>query len=158
TSSPLSTSSDTASSAVNAPNRLVTPRTCRWMGPADEAATVSSRGLSPGSSDPLAPAPADEWMPGTSPGMTSGGDPTALILRRRLGLVALGPLREHARAIVRHLLEVDLGHAPLRVRRIVLRHVLHLGMGNDGEKLRVHLVGGLGHGEVRDLLGGVGLL
>ena len=39
---------------------------------ASASETLSSRALCPGSIVPLAPAPADGWMPGTSPGMTSG--------------------------------------------------------------------------------------
>src|SRR5437667_3990809 len=171
TSLPLSTSSETSSNAVKAPKRLVMPCTLRWMGRvAAEAVAGSirepSRCLpapanwpgSAGSSAPLAPALADGWVPGTSPGMTTGSDPTALILRRRLRLVALRPFGQHAGAVVRHLLEVDLGHPPLGIRRIVLRRVLDLRMRNDGVVLGVELVGGLGHGPVRDLLGGVRLL
>src|SRR5262249_58666306 len=81
---------------------------------------------------------------------------TALVLWRSLRLIAPGPLGKNALAVVRHFLEIDLGHACFRIRRIVLWRVVHLRMRHHGIVSRVELIGGLGHGPVSDPLGKVG--
>src|SRR6516162_7426136 len=78
---------------------------------------------------------------------------TTLVFWRSLRFIAPGPLGKDALAVVRHLLKIDLGHARLRVRRIVLWRVLHVRMRHHGIVSRVELVGGLGHGPISNPLG-----
>src|SRR5215472_10913507 len=81
---------------------------------------------------------------------------TALVLWRSLRLIAPGPLGKDTLAVVSHFLKIDLGHACLCIRGIVLWRVLHLRMRHHGIVSRVELIGGLGHGPLGNLPGKVG--
>src|SRR5262245_45420326 len=72
------------------------------------------------------------------------------VLRCRLALVTLRPLREDAVAVLGHPQEVILHHRLLRGRRIVRRGVLHARLGNDGVVLRIELARALRGAPVGD--------
>ena len=63
-------------------------RTSGYRALSSRQARLSSRGLLPGSIYPLAPALDDDWIPGTSPGMTMVG-PNALGHRSRAALAVV---------------------------------------------------------------------
>src|SRR5689334_5239729 len=73
-------------------------------------------------------------------GSRSPMHPPLLVLWGSLRLIAPGPLGKNALAVVRHFLKIDLGHACLCFRRIVLWRVLHLRMRHHGVVSRVELI------------------